>query len=136
MPTVDGNGVPSSRAITCRTASSIAGVTSGLSCRTQARWPYRFTQVVTASESTCSWTPRCRRPDHTSGSDLPSSACHISGGRSPMTTAMPTWLTGLLVASWIARSAGVWPRNSQMSPVLARSTVSSRASVAVGTAVA
>ncbi|HHU10918.1 MAG TPA: CxxxxCH/CxxCH domain-containing protein [Intrasporangiaceae bacterium] len=30
---------------------------------------------------------------------MPISACHSSGGRSSMTTAMPTWLTGLFVAA-------------------------------------
>ena len=53
--------------------------------------------------------PAMPGPDHTSGSERPSSACHISGGRSSMTTDMPTWLTGLLVATWIARSAMLLP---------------------------
>jgi hypothetical protein len=61
-------------------------------------------------------------PDHTSGNDRPSSACHISGGRSSITTAIPTWLTGLFVVSWIARSAGLAPRNSHTSPVRVSST--------------
>ena len=38
---------------------------------------------------------------------------------------MPTWLTGLLVTAWIARSASERPRNSQMSPVAAVATASS-----------
>jgi hypothetical protein len=50
-----------------------------------------------------------------------------------MATAMPTWFTGLLVATWIARSAAVCPRNSQTSPVRARSTASSRVMLAVAT---
>ena len=39
---------------------------------------------------------------------------------------MPTWLTGLLVTARIARSASERPRNSQMSPVDAVATASSR----------
>ncbi len=38
---------------------------------------------------------------------------------------MPTWLTGLLVTVWIARSANERPRNSQMSPVDAAAIASS-----------
>ena len=41
-------------------------------------------------------------------------------------TAMPTWLIGLFVTAWIARSAIDLPRNSQMSPVAAVATASSR----------
>src|SRR6476646_1138723 len=37
---------------------------------------------------------------------------------------MPTWLTGLLVAARIVRSANDLPRNSQMSPVAAVRTAS------------
>ena len=59
-------------------------------------------------------------------SDLPSSACHISGGMSSRTTDMPTWLTGLLVLTWMARSAAERPRNSQTSPVRVRSMALSR----------
>ena len=59
----------------------------------------------TASASRCSWTPRWRSPVHTSASERPSSACHSSGGRSSIATTMPTWLTGLFVTVWIARSA-------------------------------
>jgi hypothetical protein len=59
-------------------------------------------------------------------SDLPSSACHISGGRSSSTIAMPTWLTGLFVMAWIARSAALRPRNTHTSPVRVNSTASSR----------
>src|SRR5918992_2277067 len=47
-----------------------------------------------------------------------------------MATTMPTWLTGLLVTVWIARSAIERPRNSQMSPVEAVATASSRLSTA------
>ncbi len=43
-----------------------------------------------------------------------------------MTTVMPTWLTGALLTSWIVRSAALWPRNSQTSPVRVRSTAASR----------
>ena len=43
-----------------------------------------------------------------------------------MATAMPTWLTGLLVNVRMARSATDLPRNSQMSPVAAVATASSR----------
>src|SRR3712207_5519258 len=43
---------------------------------------------------------------------------------------MPTWLTGLFVKAWIARSASERPRNSQTSPVAAVARASSRASVA------
>ncbi len=32
---------------------------------------------------------------------------------------MATWLTGEVVATWMARSASFLPRNSQMSPVWA-----------------
>ena len=39
---------------------------------------------------------------------------------------MPTWLTGLLVIVWIARSATEPPRNSQMSPVAVVAMASSR----------
>ena len=35
---------------------------------------------------------------------------------------MPTWLTGLLVVTWIARSAALLPRNSHRSPVRVSST--------------
>ena len=38
-----------------------------------------------------------------------------------MTTDMPTWLTGLFVVIWIARSAALRPRKSQTSPVRVRS---------------
>ena len=82
---------------------------------------------LTAARRSCSWTPRCRDPDQMSSSERPSSACHISGGRSSITTDMPTWFTGLFVPTRIARSASVWPRNSQMSPV----RVCSRASFSV-----
>ena len=63
---------------------------------------------------------------HRSGSDRPSSACHISGGMSSSTTAMPTWLTGLLVVNWMARSGTLRPRNTHTSPVRVSSTASSR----------
>ena len=43
---------------------------------------------------------------------------------------MPTWLTGLLVTVWIARSAIERPRKSQTSPVAAVSTASSSVSTA------
>src|SRR5688572_29422341 len=65
--------------------------------------------------------------------DLPSSACHISGGRSSSTTAMPTWLTGLLVSVWIARSAVERPRNSHRSPVRFIRTASSKSTVTIST---
>ncbi|QXG76629.1 CxxxxCH/CxxCH domain-containing protein [Modestobacter sp. L9-4] len=76
----------------------------------------------TASDRSCSWTPRWCRPDHTSTRECPSSACHSSGGRSSSTTAMPTWLTGALVTVWMARSASDPPRNTQTSPVRVSST--------------
>ena len=41
-------------------------------------------------------------------------------------TAMPTWLIGLLVTVWIARSASERPRNNQMSPVAAVAMASSK----------
>ena len=47
---------------------------------------------------------------------------------------MPTWLTGLLVTVWIARSAIERPRNSQMSPVAAVATASSKGSAETFTA--
>src|SRR2546430_13680643 len=59
-----------------------------------------------------SWVPAQR-----SGRERPNSACHINGGRSSRTTDIPTWLTGLLVVTWIARSAAVRPRKSHTSPV-------------------
>ena len=77
--------------------------------------------------SRCSCTPRWRCPVHTSGSERPSSACQSSGGRSSSATTIPTWLTGLLVTVWIARSASERPRKSQMSPVAAVATASSSA---------
>ena len=43
-------------------------------------------------------------------------------------TTIPTWLTGLLVTVWIARSASERPRNSQMSPVAAVAMASSKGS--------
>ena len=49
-------------------------------------------------------------------------------------THIPTWLTGLLVIVWIARSAKERPRNSQMSPVAAVAMASSKGSVDVVTA--
>src|SRR5438046_9481283 len=49
---------------------------------------------------------------------------------------MPRWSTGLLVVSWIARAAGVRPRNSQTSPVRVSSTASSRVIRVPGTDVA
>ena len=49
-----------------------------------------------------------------------------------MATTMPTWLTGLLVAARIAKSAADLPRNSQRSPVEAIATASSSVRVAVG----
>ena len=82
----------------------------------------------TASASLWSWTPRWRSPVHASGSDLPSSACHSSGGMSSSATAIPTWFTGEFVSVWIARSASDRPRNSQMSPVRVVATASSNAS--------
>ena len=36
---------------------------------------------------------------------------------------MPTWLIGLLVTAWIARSATERPRNSHTSPVAAFATI-------------
>ncbi len=42
---------------------------------------------------------------------------------------MPTWLTGALLAVWIARSATVPPRKSQRSPVRVVSTASSKETV-------
>src|SRR5680860_1427337 len=56
----------------------------------------------------------------------PSSACHINGGRSSSTTAIPTWLTGALVRARIVRSAAEYPRKSHRSPVRVRSTAWSR----------
>jgi len=53
-----------------------------------------------------------------------------------MTTDIPTWLTGLLVATWIARSATEWPRNSHTSPVRVNSIASSRVMLMVATVVA
>ena len=47
---------------------------------------------------------------------------------------MPTWLTGLLVTVWIARSASERPRNSQMSPVAAVAIASSSSSTVAVTA--
>ncbi len=43
-----------------------------------------------------------------------------------MTTAIPTWFTGLFVSVWMARSAGVRPRKSHRSPVRLASTAASR----------
>ena len=43
-------------------------------------------------------------------------------------------LAPALVATWIARSATVWPRNSHTSPVRARSTAWSRLILAAGMA--
>src|SRR3954447_4503533 len=81
----------------------------------------------------CSCTPRWRSPVHTSGRERPISACQSSGGRSSSATTMPTWLTGLLVRVWIARSAAKGPRNTHPSPVDAAPTASSRDSVAPAT---
>ena len=47
---------------------------------------------------------------------------------------MPTWLTGLLVMVWIARSASERPRNSQMSPVAAVAMASSKSNTETFTA--
>jgi hypothetical protein len=58
----------------------------------------------------------------------------MSGGRSSSTTDMPTWFTGLFVLSWMARSAAVRPRKSQMSPVRVSSTASSSGTVIGGRA--
>ena len=49
----------------------------------------------------------------------------MSGGRSSRTTAIPTWLTGELLAVWMTRSATVPPRKIQRSPVRVASTASS-----------
>ena len=57
---VDGKGVPSSRAIVRRTASSISRVAGGSSWRSHARWPYRADQITTESRRSWSWTPRWR----------------------------------------------------------------------------
>ena len=51
-----------------------------------------------------------------------------------MATTMPTWFTGELVATRIARSASERPRNSQTSPVAAMVSASS-ARIVAGTAV-
>ena len=75
--------------------------------------------------STAALAGRWLPPVHTSGSERPSSACHISGGRSSMTTAIPTWLTGALVRFWMTRSAPLRPRKSHRSPVRVRSTAAS-----------
>jgi hypothetical protein len=111
------------------TASSCSRPTSGVSWRTQAPCPYLTCQVVTASRRSCSCTPRWWSPVQWSRSDRPSSACHMSGGRSSRTTAMPTWFTGALLAVWITRSATDPPRNSQRSPVRVASTATSRGTV-------
>src|SRR4051812_8157178 len=111
--------------------SSCSRVSVPSSRRNQARWLYFSDQVLTASRSTCSCTPRWRSPVHTSGSERPSSAWNISGCRSSSATTIPTWLTGLLVIVWIARSASERPRNSQMSPVRAVAIASSRLSTPV-----
>ena len=57
---------------------------------------------------------------------MPSSACHINGGMSSSTTAIPTWFTGAFVITRIAWSAPERPRNSHRSPVRVSSTASSR----------
>ncbi len=108
------------------TEPSISASAGGSSWRSQARWPYRLAHTQAASRRSCSCTPRWWVPVHTSGSDLPNSACHISGGMSSSTTAMPTWLTGLLVVNWMARSGTLRPRNTHTSPVRVSSTASSK----------
>ena len=60
--------------------------------------------------------------------DLPPLMWHAELGRS-----LPDVWTGLLVASWMARSAIACPRNSHTSPVRARSTARSKLILAAGT---
>ncbi len=48
-----------------------------------------------------------------------------------MATTMPTWFTGALVNVRMARSASDVPRKSQMSPVAAASTASSRVTAGI-----
>ena len=65
-------------------------------------------------------------PVQTSTIERPSSACHSSGGRSSIAKTIATWLTGLLVANRIARSASLRPVNNQMSPLRLTRAASSR----------
>ena len=53
-----------------------------------------------------------------------------------MTTDLPTWLTGLFVTGWIARSAAVRRRNSRTSPVRVSSSARSRVTSCGGMVVA
>ena len=122
-----GNGLPLYLSIVSISRSSWwRSIVPPSSRRTQARWLYFSSHVRTASASLCSCTPRWRSPVQASGSERPSSACQSSGGMSSSATAMPTWLIGLLVTVWIARSASERPRNSQMSPVAAVAMASSK----------
>ena len=117
-PGVVGNGLPSYLSIVSISRSSCSrSIVPPSSRRTHARWPYFSSQVRTASASLCSCTPRWRSPVHASGSDaaelgVPEQRRHVV-----QRDAIPTWLIGLLVMVWIARSASERPRNSQMSPV-------------------
>ena len=108
------NGVPSSRAIVRSTASSIARSTGWSSdgARHAARtcWP------------TPSPRPAGRAAEHhgggfrTTGRAATGPARRATSAASSMTTAIPTWLTGPLVVTRIARSAALSPRNSHRSP--------------------
>src|SRR5665811_1686763 len=105
--------------------SSISRVTGESSWRSQVCWLYRWLHCLTADSRSCSCAPRWWAPVHTSSSPRPISACHINGGRSSRTTAIPTWLTGALVMARIAWSAVDLPRNSHRSPVRVKSTAAS-----------
>ena len=117
----------------------MSALATGSSWRKNARWPYRLTHVSAASVSRWSWAPRWSSPVHTSAIERPSSACHSSGGRSSMARTIATWLTGLLVAARIARSASLRPVNNQTSPLRVIDAASSnvmalrrRAAIGVG----
>ena len=130
-----GNGLPLYLSIvSIRRSSWWRWIVPPSSRRTHARWPYFSSQVRTASASLCSCTPRWRSPVQASGSERPSSACQSSARHVVERDAIPTWLTGLLVTVWIARSAIERPRNSQMSPVAAVAMASSKGSAETFTA--
>ena len=92
----------------------------------QACWPQGVPDHrSTAWRRSCSRTPRWPPPSTRRQQPWTSSACHISGRRSSITTDIPTWRREL-VSVRIARSAPLYPRKSHRSPVRVRSTAWSR----------
>jgi hypothetical protein len=120
-----GKGCPSKRSlISINRSSWRRSSVPPVSWRTHPRWPYFSFHVLTASLSTCSWTPRWRSPVQTSTSDRPSSACHSSAaGRRAR---RPCRRVDRAVGQRLDRAVGKGATaTSHTSPVAAAATASS-----------